>query len=60
MRRLLHWVLRFQFSEPLVNRSIYLRSFRQLLSWDAALFRGIRLNECSVYRQLISAHQAYF
>ena len=49
MRRLLDWVLRFQLSEPLANRSIHLRGFRQLLSRDAALFRGIRLNERSVY-----------
>src|SRR5262249_17264042 len=38
------------FSEPLANRSLHLCGFRQLLSRDAALFRGIRLNKRSVYR----------
>ena len=60
MGRLLHRVLRFQFAEPLTNRSIHLRGFRQLLSRDAALFRGIRLNERSIYGQLVAAHEAYF
>ena len=50
MRRLLDRILRFQFNEPLANRSIHLRGFRQLLSRDAALLGGIRLNESPVYR----------
>jgi len=50
VRRLHDWVLRIQFSEPLANRSIHLRGFRQLLSRDATFLRGIRLNERSIYR----------
>src|SRR5215510_5935050 len=60
MHRLFHRVLLFQFLQILAQAVMDLCRFRQLLSWNAALFCGIGFYEATIDGQIIAPHQSYF
>jgi hypothetical protein len=58
MHRLFGGILLLQFHQVLAHALVHLRRFPQLLAWNAALLRRIRLHETAIDRQVLALHQS--